>query len=348
MPWQGGARERDPRRRAPRLKQSQPSSASRTRGPGHVPNASASRARPRRRPRVWTVFVALAFAPACFGVISAVIAVIYLMIVAVPGESRAEGSTALTEFARSTLGKTISDAAWASLVIGIAVLCAKLSRRGVASRLALRPSRATALDLILGSTGAVAASSAIRGTLGWLAIVTRSSAASVDSTFLNQLKTEQTPHGPGLTIAIVTLVGVIGPISEELFFRGYVQTRLRERWGPLAGIAITSAAFGLFHLPSPANAVFATLFGAYLGWLAHFGGGTRPAILAHAVNNTIAVTFAVIVARLDLGDRPASRAPWNVAIAIEAVVAVACVAGMLVIRAVRAHRAEEQPAQFVS
>ncbi|HXN31845.1 MAG TPA: CPBP family intramembrane glutamic endopeptidase [Polyangiaceae bacterium] len=307
---------------------------------------------PERRPRVWTVFMALAFAAACFGVISAVIVVIYAMIVAVQGVfqgmSRAEVSAVLKEFARSTPGKTISGAAWASLLIGIAVLCAKLSRRGVASRLALQPSRATALDLILGSIGTVAASSAIRGTLGWLAIVTRSSAVSVDSTFLNQIKTEQTPQGIGLTIATVAVVGVIGPISEELFFRGFVQTRLCARWGPLAGIAITSVAFGLFHLPSPAYAVFATFFGAYLGWLAHFGGGTRPAILAHAVNNTIAVTFAVMVARLDVGDRPPSRAPWIVAIAIEAVVAVACVAGMLVIRAIRAQRTEEQPAQLAS
>jgi membrane protease YdiL (CAAX protease family) len=84
----------------------------------------------------------------------------------------------------------------------------------------------------------------------------------------------------------LALFVIVHPIAEELLFRGYVQTRLRERWGPLAGIAITSLVFGFYHLPD--QALFGVIFGAYLGWVAQFSGGTRPAILAHIANNLIA------------------------------------------------------------
>jgi membrane protease YdiL (CAAX protease family) len=259
--------------------------------------------------------------------------------------SHAEGSAALNEFVRSTPGKTTSHAILALLLIGTALLFGKLSKRGVAFHLALGPTRATVPELILGSIGGVAASSAIRGAVQWLAIMTHWSADSVNSKSLTQLNTARSPQGIDLTIAIVAVFGVIGPIAEELFFRGYVQTRLRERWGPVAGIAITSVAFGLYHLPDLAYAFFATFFGAYLGWLAHYCGGTRPAILAHTVNNTSAVILAMIVGRLGL-DRAASTGSSSHAVAAPAVVAAACITAMLVMRAFLARRAEKQPARL--
>jgi uncharacterized protein len=297
---------------------------------------------PGRRPRVWTVFVALALLPACLLAV-AFISVLGAMMVASYGMPRGQGSAAVDKLLKSTLGATIADAIWASLVLAVAILCAKRSNHGIVSRLALGPSRATALDLVLGSIGAVAASSAIHNAVAWLAIATRSFRDPGDSTFLNRLETEQTSHGIGLTIAIVAVIGIFGSIAEEVFFRGYVQTRLRERWGPAASIAIASFAFGLYHLPSPAYALFAAFLGAYLGWLANFAGGTRPAMLAHAVNNTIAVVLAMMAGRFHLGATP--RASFIVAIPIATVVAMACIAAMVVLRAIRARRAEMPPAR---
>jgi membrane protease YdiL (CAAX protease family) len=309
----------------------------------HTPLVAAE---PETQPRVWTVFLVLAIAPACFGLVTVVFAVVVSGIIfAARGMPHAEASAALNEFVRSTSGKTTSHAIFASLFIGTALLFGKLSKRGVALRLALGPTRATVPELILGSIGGVAASSAIRGAVQWLAIMTHWSADSVNSKSLTQLNTARSPQGIDLTIAIVAVFGVIGPIAEELFFRGYVQTRLRARWGPVASIAITSVAFGLYHLPDLAYALFATFFGAYLGWLAHYAGGTRPAILAHTVNNTSAVILSVIVGRLGL-DRAASTGPSSHAIAGPAIVAAACIAAMFVMRAFLARRAEKQPARL--
>ena len=46
----------------------------------------------------------------------------------------------------------------------------------------------------------------------------------------------------GVLLAVV-VVGVLAPIGEELFFRGYLQTRLRQVWRPGPAILVTALAF---------------------------------------------------------------------------------------------------------
>ena len=42
---------------------------------------------------------------------------------------------------------------------------------------------------------------------------------------------------------------LIGPLSEELGWRGYAQSRLQTRWNPLVAAGMVGAAWGLWHLP---------------------------------------------------------------------------------------------------
>lgn len=51
-----------------------------------------------------------------------------------------------------------------------------------------------------------------------------------------------------LMYGVVWAIVAIGPI-EELLFRGIIQGRLREAFGPASAIGITSLAFALVHLP---------------------------------------------------------------------------------------------------
>ena len=50
------------------------------------------------------------------------------------------------------------------------------------------------------------------------------------------------------TIALLLLF-IIGP-GEEIFWRGYVQRRLSERWSPNVGFILATAAYTLIHVPS--------------------------------------------------------------------------------------------------
>ncbi|MBT1155530.1 CPBP family intramembrane metalloprotease [Aminobacter anthyllidis] len=87
---------------------------------------------------------------------------------------------------------------------------------------------------------------------------------------------------------------VVAAAVEELVFRGVIQTRLAERWGPALAIGVTSVAFLVIHFPGwvllaamPDATTMASVFliGLVCGWLRHRTGSLWPAIAAHAANN---------------------------------------------------------------
>lgn len=87
---------------------------------------------------------------------------------------------------------------------------------------------------------------------------------------------------------VVVLVGCVLPaVTEELFFRGLLGRGLIAAYGPVVGILLTSAIFGLFHV-EPAHALTTFLLGTafHLAYLA-----TKSLIvpmLMHAANNLLA------------------------------------------------------------
>lgn len=79
--------------------------------------------------------------------------------------------------------------------------------------------------------------------------------------------------------------------AEEVFFRGFVQQRLSRRFGPSPAVLLAAVCFGVMHwdwVQGPA----AALLGVYLGWMAERAGSIVPAMIAHAVNNSLAVLGA--------------------------------------------------------
>jgi membrane protease YdiL (CAAX protease family) len=94
--------------------------------------------------------------------------------------------------------------------------------------------------------------------------------------------------GPDLFGAVVVF-GVMAGASEELFFRGYMQTRLREAWGPARAVVVTSACFGILHLDLPGiHSALAFAMGLYLGAIVERTGSMLPALVCHVVNNVVA------------------------------------------------------------
>ena len=86
---------------------------------------------------------------------------------------------------------------------------------------------------------------------------------------------------------VLLVLGSVGPgLGEELFFRGYAQTRLVSRWGRWAGIVVASLLFGLLHMDL-LHAPMAFAIGLALGWLAERAGSIVPGIAVHTINNAI-------------------------------------------------------------
>jgi membrane protease YdiL (CAAX protease family) len=97
--------------------------------------------------------------------------------------------------------------------------------------------------------------------------------------------------GPELFAAVV-VIGVLAGSAEEVFFRGYMQTRLRERWSAPLAVGVTSVAFGLLHLEW-IHAAMAVLLALWLGFITERAGSALPAVSAHVINNMV---FTVLTA----------------------------------------------------
>ncbi len=90
---------------------------------------------------------------------------------------------------------------------------------------------------------------------------------------------------PFWALVFVVLIGVVPGISEELLFRGYMQSRLIQRFGVLGGIIGSSILFGLAHIMPPVI-LLATIIGVYLGYVAWKCDSIWPTIAAHILINS--------------------------------------------------------------
>ncbi len=98
----------------------------------------------------------------------------------------------------------------------------------------------------------------------------------------------------GAIAAGLLIVGA-APISEEMFFRGFIFGGIRRRLPLWPAAAISGVIFGLVHLTAGSLGVGVQLavFGMLLAWLYEYTGALWPSILAHAINNTLA--FVIVV-----------------------------------------------------
>jgi membrane protease YdiL (CAAX protease family) len=106
----------------------------------------------------------------------------------------------------------------------------------------------------------------------------------------------------GELLAAVVVIGLLAGTAEEVFFRGYMQTRLRESWGSLRAVAVTGLCFAGLHLEW-LHASLALALGLYLGFITELAGSALPAIVCHVVNNTVftlVTALAGTVERLDV------------------------------------------------
>lgn len=105
-----------------------------------------------------------------------------------------------------------------------------------------------------------------------------------------QLQALMSPKGSWIDLlgAALTL-GIVGPICEELLFRGVVLgpllARSRSRVAP---VLFQATLFALIHM-NPWQFAYALPMGALLGWLRLRSGSLWPPIALHCANNLLAM-----------------------------------------------------------
>lgn len=86
----------------------------------------------------------------------------------------------------------------------------------------------------------------------------------------------------------ILAVVILGPITEELIFRGLIHTRFRRVLPPLWAALVSGAVFGLAH-GTPIQFFYATSIGVILGLVMEQFDSIVPCMILHIVFN--AVTF---------------------------------------------------------
>jgi membrane protease YdiL (CAAX protease family) len=218
------------------------------------------------RPPLWRVFLAY---------VTAFVAIVILSIIAA-GTVRALHpelpESAMFEGLPGLLAGGIASSA------GLLLTVLLVDRGGSLARLRLVPGRETGRALVVMVVGMLALAQLLDsltmlaglGQHGAMVAIRRALAQAV---------------GPDLFLAVL-VIGVLAGSAEEIFFRGYMQTRLGERLPAEAAVVVTSVGFGVLHLEW-LHAVLAFALGLYLGWITELAGSALPAIVCHVVNNAL-------------------------------------------------------------
>ena len=92
---------------------------------------------------------------------------------------------------------------------------------------------------------------------------------------------------PATAVIYLVYLTVLPGFVEELFFRGYVQQRLLQRWSPVTALIITAALFTVAH--GVTIPILVTVFpvGLWLGLVAWRSNSIWPSCACHALFNAI-------------------------------------------------------------
>jgi membrane protease YdiL (CAAX protease family) len=203
------------------------------------------------------------------------------------------GSFVTASVAIEILGAAHPDVPWTALVrtlpgvltvsLGTScglVLTLLLIVRPDPARLRLMPGWETGPALAVMAIGLLALGQALESATALLGLGARGSLELVRQAL-------EQARGPELFAAVL----VFGPgagVAEEIFFRGYMQARLREQWSAPAAVLASSTAFAILHVDvSGVHMVLALALAVYLGFVAELSGSTLPAIVCHVVNNIV-------------------------------------------------------------
>lgn len=100
-----------------------------------------------------------------------------------------------------------------------------------------------------------------------------------------------TDEGSALSVILAGfLIVIVAPLSEELFFRGFMYAGLRRAMPIWPAAIISGLIFGSLHLGggNVGVAIQLSVFGVILAYLYERSGSLWAPILAHGLNNTIA------------------------------------------------------------
>lgn len=87
--------------------------------------------------------------------------------------------------------------------------------------------------------------------------------------------------------------GVVSPVYEEIFYRGFIHRWLASRIGTGLGMLVSSLIFTAAHFPTLNAMPVNFISGVVLAWTYERTGSVIPGMIVHGIFNTIAVLLTV-------------------------------------------------------
>ena len=138
--------------------------------------------------------------------------------------------------------------------------------------------------------------------VGWRPIIFGTAGTMVLSVAVSQFGLEpqgmkqavETAREPDhFLVSLVVLAG-LAPLVEELVFRGLLYGWLVGRWGPRVAFALSALAFAAAHVER-AHIILVLPLGVWFSWLRWRCNSVVPSLIAHTVNNGLAVAAAAFL-----------------------------------------------------
>jgi membrane protease YdiL (CAAX protease family) len=239
-----------------------------------APDLFVDRARP---PRVWTALLSMLVVPIGAGLLGILPLAAYEMVAWGGHVGRVLDAIGRTPETGPELMVLLAGTYAAMVLLVVRFAAMSPTAPSVRARLELVPPRMRRSGWIAVPVGSLAVGGCVSFAL---------EAAGVDGFDAPALEPLETLRGAWVVV-LVAWACLVGPFAEELLFRGYVQTRLVARWGPIVGIAVTSTAFGLAHASTweMLKAVSVVPLGVWLGWVAWRTRSMVTSTIAHVTLN---------------------------------------------------------------
>lgn len=108
------------------------------------------------------------------------------------------------------------------------------------------------------------------------------------------------PTEAGIALYLIAIPGIviIGPVMEEIIFRGWMLPAMKQRgMGWIGALLVSSLIFGLLHIfAGPASVAYTFILGLAAGITRMLSGRLWGAVLLHVLNNLMAITLPQIIA----------------------------------------------------
>lgn len=101
-----------------------------------------------------------------------------------------------------------------------------------------------------------------------------------------------------ITLRIIITTGIIGPIIEELLFRGIVYGKMLNFFKEKSAFYLSILVFAFFHTGGISQILFALITGCYFTYLYRKYGNIKLSMLAHIIINVTSILVSPFILSL--------------------------------------------------